>query len=66
MVRFKNRYVLGRIEWFSSEHIDLSSSGKLGSEGIGSSEVYRALRELVIETFGQFGFATIQGSLQGM
>jgi len=62
MVRFKNRYVLGRIEWLDREHMDLS--GKSGEKGIGSTDIFRALRSVVEKVFGQFGFATIQSSLQ--
>ena len=67
MVRFKNRYILGRLEWFDQDLVDLGdSSGKsFGVKGIGSSDIFRALRELVLQTFGHFGFATIQSSIQG-
>lgn len=67
MVRFKNRYVLGKIEWFDTDDImDLGDSKeKKGVEGVGSSDIYKSLRSVVIETFGQFGFATIQSSIQG-
>lgn len=62
MVRFKNRYILGKIEWFEKDDIQLN---KLGSQGITSSDIFRAVRGLVINTLGNFGFATIQSSIQG-
>lgn len=61
MVRFKNRYVLGRVEWFAGDRMELSTTTE---RGVGSSDIFRALRALVERTFGQFGFATIQASLQ--
>lgn len=64
MVRFKNRYILGRIEWFNDE-IKLDTSNKLGSKGITASDIFRTIREIVIQTYGNFGFATIQSSIQG-
>lgn len=67
MVRFKNRYVLGKISWIDDKSLLLMDAGSsIGVKGITAYDIHREVRDQIILCFGQFGFSTVQQSMQGL
>jgi len=66
MVRFKNRYVMGRIRWQLEQEntILLDSSRRIGVSGVSGKDIKDAVVGKILEQFGLYGFATVKNSLQ--